>query len=80
MGPAERLGWQARTLEGHSDDVRRVAFGTRVVSRSRDELVKIWDVETGAEVSSFGGVRCVETMGAFCGFSLFPAIFPLEVV
>ena len=44
-----------RTLTGHSDWVRPVAFsrdGTRVVSGSRDNLVKIWNVETGAEVSS----------------------------
>ena len=77
------MGWQVRTLTGHSDDVWSVAIsrdGTRVVSGSGDKLVKIWDVETGAEVSSFGGVRCVETMGAFCGFSLFPAFPPLKVV
>ena len=43
------------TLVGHSRCVRSVAFsrdGTRVVSGSSDKLVKIWNVETGVEVSS----------------------------
>ena len=33
--------------------------GKLLVSGSRDKLVKIWDTETGAEVSSFVGVRGV---------------------
>ena len=44
-----------RTLTGHSDWVRSVAFspdGKRVASGSDDRLVKIWDTETGDEVSS----------------------------
>ena len=44
-----------RTLTGHSEWVWSVAFsrdGTRVVSGSRDNLVKIWNVETGVEVRS----------------------------
>jgi WD40 repeat protein len=44
-----------RTLTGHTGWVQSVAFsrdGTRVVSGSRDNLVKIWNVETGVEVSS----------------------------
>ena len=44
-----------RTLTGHSDWVRSVAFsrdGDRIVSGSMDSLVKIWDTVTGAEVSS----------------------------
>jgi len=43
------------TLTGHTGDVRSVAFspdGTRVVSGSYDNLVKIWNVETGVEVRS----------------------------
>jgi WD40 repeat protein len=31
--------------------------GKRVVSGSDDKLVKMWNAETGAEVSSFVGVR-----------------------
>jgi len=41
-------------LTGHSDTVQSVAVsrdGTRAISAS-DELVKIWDAKTGAEVSS----------------------------
>ena len=43
-----------RTLTGHSHGVTSVAIsadGKRVVSGSPDGTVKIWDVETGAEVS-----------------------------
>ena len=49
-------GRQAHSLTGHSGIVNVVAFspdGRRVVSGSNDRLVKIWDTETGAEVSSF---------------------------
>ena len=49
-----------RTLTGHADWVRSLAFspnGKRVVSGSQDEVVKIWDTATGALVSSFVGVR-----------------------
>jgi WD40 repeat protein len=44
---------QVCTLTGHSSLVFSVAFspdGTRVVSGSRDKLVKIWRSDTGAEV------------------------------
>ena len=44
-----------RTLEGHSGWMRSVAFsrdGKRVVSGATDKLVKIWNAETGAKVSS----------------------------
>jgi WD40 repeat protein len=43
------------TLPGHSSTVESVALsrdGKRAVSGSQDKLVKIWDTETGAEVSS----------------------------
>jgi len=43
------------TLMGHSNIVTTVSFssdGRRIVSGSVDKLVKIWDAETGAEVSS----------------------------
>ena len=48
-----------RTLTGHSFIVFVVAFsrdGNRVVGGSNDKLVKIWNAETGALVSSFVGV------------------------
>ena len=44
------------TLIGHSDDVWCVDFspdGNRVASGSGKSLVRIWDIEAGAEVSSF---------------------------
>ena len=49
--------WQVCTLTGHSGWVTSVAFsgdGKRVVSGSRDMLVKIWSSETGAEVCNPG--------------------------
>ena len=56
----EKVMWQVCTLTGHSGEVRSVTFspdGRRVVSGSDDYLVKIWDVETGAAVRGFVGVR-----------------------
>ena len=50
------------TLRGHSAKVVLVLFsadGKRIVSGSRDNLVKIWNAETGAEVSSSVGGRLV---------------------
>ena len=49
-------GCQVMTLSGHLGIVNSVSFtpdGTRVISGSYDSLVKIWNAETGAEVSSF---------------------------
>ena len=46
--------WQLLTLGGHAGKVFSVAIsadGKRFVSGSTDETVKIWDVETGTEVS-----------------------------
>ena len=48
------------TLRGHMLPVRSVAFswdGNRIVSGSWDRLVKIWNAETGALVSSSVGLR-----------------------
>jgi WD40 repeat protein len=48
-----------RTLTARSFAARPVAFsrdGNRIVSGSWDHLVKIWNAETGALVSSFVGV------------------------
>jgi len=47
---------------GHSGPVASVDFspdGKQFASASRDRLVKIWNTETGAEVSSFVGLRRV---------------------
>jgi len=52
------LRWQVFTLRGHTGDTLSVAIsrdGTRIVSGSGDNLVKIWDAATGAEVSRHGG-------------------------
>ena len=45
-------------MAGHSGTVNSIAIspdGKRVVSGSDDNLVKTWNAETGAEVSSHGG-------------------------
>jgi WD40 repeat protein len=47
---------------GHSDEVFSVNFspdGKRFVSGSADNIVKIWNAETGDEVSSFVGLHRV---------------------
>ena len=47
-------------MTGHSDVVWFVTFspnGKCIVSGSDDNLVKIWDTETGVEVSIFVGAR-----------------------
>ena len=49
-------------VAGHSRRVYSVDFspdGKQFASGSDDHLVKIWDTETGAEVSSFVGLRRV---------------------
>ena len=46
--------WQVCTLKGHAYSVLSVAFspdGKHIVSGSQDNLVKVWDAETGGEVS-----------------------------
>ena len=51
-----RVSRQVFTLRGHGGEVISVAFspdGKSIVSGSDDKLVKIWDSETGTEVSSF---------------------------
>jgi len=56
----KRVCWQVHTLAGHSSGVASIDFspdGHRIVSGSHDKLVKIWSAETGAEVSSFVGLR-----------------------
>jgi WD40 repeat protein len=43
-------------LPGHASIVRSVAFspdGKWIVSGAEDKFVKIWNADTGAEVSSF---------------------------
>ena len=45
---------QECTLRGHSDYVRSVAYspdGKHIVSGSDDNTVKVWDSQTGKEVS-----------------------------
>ena len=77
----ENILSQVSTLEGHSQKVNSVKFspdGKRVVSGARDKLVKIWDCETGAEVSS-----CVRVYWVFFCSGGFAAVHPwfiLEVV
>jgi hypothetical protein len=49
-------GGLIRTLEGHLGPVLAVAMsgdGTRAVSGSGDEMLKVWDLTTGGVVASF---------------------------
>jgi sugar lactone lactonase YvrE len=46
------------TFTGHSEAVNGCAFspdGTKMVSTSDDQTLKLWDVETGAEIRTFTG-------------------------
>ena len=67
-------------VSGHSEEVISVAFspdGKRLVSGSGDQLVKIWDAEAWAEVSSaalWNCVQCAEVMSVFSSCS--PRILP----
>ena len=52
-------GSQIHTMTGLTDEMWSVVFspnGDRVVSGSQDQLAKIWDVATGALVSSIVGL------------------------
>ena len=47
-----------RALEGHSDAIRSIRFspdGTRLVSGSQDNTIRVWDFVTGNSVSTFRG-------------------------
>ena len=60
---------QIGTLRGHKSTVNSAVWspdGKRIVSASADNLVKIWNAETMAEVSNLCAVR-VER-GAGCSF------------
>ena len=58
-----KISWKLRhTLEGHTDEVRSVAFhpkGLMVVSGSLDSTIRVWEVESGKQVQAIqqsGGV------------------------
>ena len=47
-----------KTLEGHEGDVNSVAYspdGTKIISGSKDETVKIWDANTGECLKTLEG-------------------------
>jgi WD40 repeat protein len=55
---------QAHTLEGHGDGVVGLAYcpdSRWVVSASRDGTAKVWDADTGREVTTFRGHRAALT-------------------
>lgn len=44
------------TLKGHDDSVKSIIFndkGTILVSGSKDNTIKLWDVETKTEIATF---------------------------
>ena len=69
--PEELRGWEWRhldlgcnlslqTLEGHEDGVSSVAWnpaGTRIVSGSQDDTLRIWDAATGTSLQTLEGHR-----------------------
>jgi WD40 repeat protein len=57
-----------RTFEGHTGEVKSVAFssdGARVLSGSSDKTVKLWDVATGGLLRSFEGHSAAVNAVAF---------------
>ena len=53
-----RTGTEKRTLTGHTDNVRSVAFspdGETIASGSFDDTIKIWNARTGAEILTLTG-------------------------
>jgi len=71
------------TLAGHLHAVVSAAFspdGRQIVSGAEDALVKIWNAETGTEVSNAVGMRCCSrTMMVIGGVSAHPPS-PSELV
>jgi WD40 repeat protein len=57
---------QKCTLRGHSDYVYSVAYspdGKHIVTGSRDDTVKVWDSQTGKEVSA---LLCHRPIVCYC--------------
>jgi hypothetical protein len=57
-GHHRALAQRLATLEGHADMVRACAVtpdGQRVVSASRDKMLKVWDLETGRALATLKG-------------------------
>ena len=47
---------QAQTLEGHTDFLEDLAVspdGLRAVSASRDQTLRVWDLEAGRTIATF---------------------------
>ena len=67
MGRATPASRSAQPLTGHTDAVLSVAFspdGTRIVSGSADNTVRVWDADTGQPIGAAAdrphrhGVQC----------------------
>ena len=58
------------TLAGHADEVRACAFapdGRHIVSASKDETLKLWDAETGQELTTLSGHKYLDEQGRVVG-------------
>jgi len=56
---AEELNYRLHITKGHSDSVISIAIspdGKYIVSGSDDNTIKLWDISSGKEVRTFGGI------------------------
>ena len=63
-----RVGWEQRSITGHTDVSENIAFspdGNRLVSVSQHEVPRLWDVNTGTKLHDFIGHTAYVSSVAF---------------